>query len=159
VGVIPGLGGCHHVHRWCSTEHWPRINEILLTGHGFSVDEAVRWGLVSQVVPIPELPAASMRLAAGLADGSVSMPAFREGPAAVEVSTEVATTNEAGVPLDAELRALLVSTIVDANAASASEGGAIEARRAARSLAISSSRIGVHAMLRGKPPAFEHPLS
>ena len=159
VGVIPGLGGCHHVHRFVAAEHWPRVNEILLTGHGFSVDEAASWGFVSQVVPIPELPAASMKLAAALADGSVPMPAFREGPAAVQVSTDVAPTNEAGVPLDRELRALLVSTIVDANGADAVQGGAVEARRAARSLAMSSSRIGVQAMLRGKPPQFEHPLA
>ncbi|MCH9681090.1 MAG: enoyl-CoA hydratase/isomerase family protein [Deltaproteobacteria bacterium] len=159
VGVIPGLGGCHNVHRACAAEHHPRINEILLTGHGISVDEAHAWGLVSQIVPIRELPAASMKLAAALADGSVAMPAFREGPLAVTVDTTVSTTNEAGVPLDADLRALLVSTIVDANGASAEEGGAIEEQRAAQSLAMSSSRIGVKAMMRGKPPAFETPLS
>lgn len=159
VGVIPGLGGCHHVHRSVGAEHWPRVNEILLTGHGFSVDEAAKWGFVSQVVPIPELPAASMKLAAALADGSVAMPMFREGPATIEVSTDVATTNEAGVPLDAELRALLVSTIIDANGASVAEGRTIEAERAAQSLAMSSSKVGVQSMLRGKPPVFEHPLS
>ncbi|MEM9455875.1 MAG: enoyl-CoA hydratase-related protein [Myxococcota bacterium] len=158
VGVIPGLGGCHHVHRLCDAEHWPRIGEILLTGHGIDVDEAQRWGLVSQVVPIPELPAASMKLAAALADGSTPIPPFREGPAQVTVDPAVATTNEAGVPLDAELRTLLVSTIVDANAVSVSEGGAVEAQRAAQSLASSAAAIGVKAMMRGKPPKFEHPL-
>lgn len=157
VGVIPGLGGCHHVHRASQAEAWPRINEVLLTGHGFGVDEAVAWGFVSQVVPIPELPAASMKLAAALADGSVPMPAFREGPAEVEVSTDVATKNEAGVPLDADLRALLVSTIVDANGAALAEGRAIEAERAAQSLASSAATIGVQAMLRGKPPVFGNP--
>ncbi len=159
VGVIPGLGGCHHVHRFCDAEHWPRINEILLTGHGIDVEEAERWGLVSQIVPIPELPAASMKLAAALADGSTPLPSFREGPAEVAVNTDVATTNEAGVPLDAKLRELLVSTIVDANNKGVAEGGAIEERRAAQSLAMSSSAIGVKAMMRGKPPKFEHPLS
>jgi enoyl-CoA hydratase / 3-hydroxyacyl-CoA dehydrogenase len=158
VGVIPGLGGCHHVHRAVGAEHWPRVSEILLTGHGFGVDEAAAWGFVSQVVPIRELPAASMKLAAALADGSVPMPAFREGPAQVEVSLDVAPKNEAGVPLDAELRRLLVATIVDANAAPLAEGRAIEAERAAESLAGSAAKIGVPAMLRGKPPVFEHPL-
>lgn len=158
VGVIPGLGGCHQLHRASKAEAWPRINEVLLTGHGFTVEEAVEWGFVSQVVPIPELPAASMKLAAALADGSVPMPAFREGPAEVEVSTDVATKNEAGVPLDAELRELLVTTIVDANAAVLDEGREIEADGAAQSLAMGTATIGVQAMLRGKPPVFEHPL-
>ncbi len=159
VGVIPGLGGCHHVHRASDASAWPRINEILLTGHGVDVDEAAGWGFVSQVVPIPELPAASMKLAAALASGEVAMPAFREGPAAIEVSTDVAITNEAGVVLDAELRALLVSTIIAANGASVAEGRAIEAERAAQSLAMGAAKVGVQAMLRGKPPQFEHPLS
>jgi len=158
VGVIPGLGGCHLAHRLCDAEHWPRINEILLTGHGFGVDEALTWGLVSEVVPIPELPAASMKLAAALGSGSTALPAFRDGPAEVTVSTDVATTNEAGVPLDSELRDLLVRTIVDANGAEFAKGSEIEERGAAQSLALSSSAIGVKAMLRGKPARFEHPL-
>jgi len=158
VGVIPGLGGCHMVHRSVDATYWPRINEMLLTGEIVGADEAQTWGLVTSVVPIPELPAASMTLAAALADGSASMPEFREGPGKVDVSTEVATTNAAGVPLDAELRELLVSTIKDANAVGVAEGGAIEEQRAAQSLAMSSSAIGVKAMMRGKPPVFEHPL-
>ena len=158
VGVIPGLGGCHHVHRFCDAEHWPAINKMLLTGHGIKVDEAQRWGLVSEVVPIPKLPAASMKLAAALGDGSTPLPSFRDGPAEVSVSNDVATTNEAGVPLDAKLRELLVATIVDANGAAAVEGGVIEEKRAAQSLAMSSSAIGVKAAMRGKAPKFEHPL-
>lgn len=158
VGVIPGLGGCHHVHRFCKEEAWPRINEILLTGHGFTVDEAKEWGLVSEIVPIPELPAASMKLAAALGDGSTPKPQFRDGPAEIAVSTDVATTNEAGVPLDAKLRDLLVRTIVDANGVHVGEGSTIEEARAAESLAMSSSAIGVKAMMRGKPPQFENPL-
>ncbi len=158
VGVIPGLGGCHNVHRASGEAHVDRINEILLTGNIVAVEEAHDWGLVSEIVPIRELPAASMKFAAGLADGSVPMPAYRQGPATVVVNTDVATTNEAGVALDGELRDLLVATIVDANGATALDGGAIEEQRAAQSLALSSSRIGVKAMLRGKPPVFEHPL-
>lgn len=158
VGVVPGLGGCHNVHRLSAPEHYARINEILLTGHGIKVDEAKTWGVVSEIVPIPELPGASMKFAAALGDGSTPMPSYREGPATVEVNTDVATTNEAGVALDADLRDLLTRTIIDANGATAAEGGAIEEQRAAQSLAASAATIGVKAMLRGKPPQFEQPL-
>lgn len=158
VGVIPGLGGCHLVHRASAPEHHARINEILLTGQVVGADEAKGWGFVHDVVPIPELPAASMKLAIGLARGTVARPAFRTGPAKVEVARDVATTNEAGVPLDAELRELLATTITHANAAEVGAGGAIEEDRAAASLAASAAKIGVTAMLRGKPPVFEHPL-
>lgn len=158
VGVIPGLGGCHHVHRFSDPSAAPRINEILLTGQGFKVDEALDWGFVSAVVPIPELPAKSMALAADLAAGKVDLPAFRQGPATVSVNRNVAPTNEAGVPLDADLRDLLARTIEDTNALSWTEASALEEKRAAQSLAMSSSAIGVKAMMRGKPPQFENPL-
>ncbi|MCA9684697.1 MAG: enoyl-CoA hydratase/isomerase family protein, partial [Myxococcales bacterium] len=35
VGVLPGLGGCHHIHRASKEDAYTRINELLLTGHGF----------------------------------------------------------------------------------------------------------------------------
>ncbi len=159
VGVIPGLGGCHNAHRSSTAEHAPRINEILLTGHGFGADEAKSMGLVSDVVPIPELPAASMALAASLASGKTPMPSFRRDGASTSVDRSVARTNEAGLPLDADLRALLAETIEQANALPYAEGSALEAKNAAKSLAMSSSAIGVKAMLRGKPAQFENPLT
>lgn len=159
VGVIPGLGGCHLLHRACGKAHWPALNEALLTGKPFAAADAHAWGLVSDVVPMGELPQASMALASALARGKTPLPAFREGAAAVAVSTDVAKTNAAGVVLDANLRALLVSTIVDANNAGVADGSALEGRRAAQSLAASAAAIGVKAAMRGKPPKFENPLS
>ena len=158
VGVIPGLGGCHHLHRFCDAAHHARLNEILLTGHGFTADEAKTWGLVSDVVPIPELPGASMQLAARYA-GDTALPSFREGAAEVKVNRDVATKNEAGVPLDADLRTLIADTIEQANNLPYADASRLEEQNAAKSLAMSSSAIGVKAMLRGKPPQFENPLS
>ncbi|MEM6296810.1 MAG: enoyl-CoA hydratase-related protein [Myxococcota bacterium] len=158
VGVIPGLGGCHNAHRFSSAEHYGRLNEILLTGHGFKADEAQAMGIVSDVVPIPALPGASMKLAAALASGDVPMPTFRDEPAMLTVDRNVATTNEAGVPLDADLRTLLADTIEQANALPYADGSALEGKNAAKSLAMSSSAIGVKAMMRGKPAQFENPL-
>lgn len=159
VGVIPGLGGCHHAHRFSTPEHYGRLNEILLTGHGFKVDEAKTMGLVTDVVAIPDLPGASMKLAAALASGETEMPTFRTEGATIEVDRNVATTNEAGVTLDAELRALLAETIEQANGLPYADGSALEATNAAKSLTLSSSAIGVKSMMRGKPAQFEHPLS
>lgn len=158
VGVIPGLGGCHHAHRFSSAEHYGRINEILLTGHGFKAEEAHTWGVVSEVVPVAELPGASMKLAAALASGATPMPAFREEAAEVSVNRDVATANEAGLALDADLRALLAETIEQANGQPYADGSALEAKNAAKSLTMSSSAIGVKAMMRGKPAQFENPL-
>lgn len=159
VGVIPGLGGCHHVHRFSDASAYGAINEILLTGKVFSVDDAKTWGFVSDIVPIPELPGASMKFASALGNGKTERPAFREGPAKVEVERNVSPTNEAGVPLDADLRELLAGTIEEVNALPWAEASKVEEAKAAKSLAMSSSAIGVKAMLRGKPPQFEKPLS
>jgi hypothetical protein len=99
-----------------------------------------------------------MKLAAALGRAEQALPPFREGPAKVEVERNVATTNEAGVPLDAELRDLLVETIEAANALPYADASQLEHDNAARSLTLSSSAVGVKAMMRGKPPVFEHPL-
>ena len=56
VGVLPGLGGCHQIHRLSAPEAHARINEILLTGGNFTAEEAAQWGFVSKVVPVKDLP-------------------------------------------------------------------------------------------------------
>jgi len=159
VGVLPGLGGCHLIHRQSTPDAYPRINELLLTGHTFKVDEAAEWGFVSKVVPIPSLPAESMKLAAAIAAGEQDRPHFRDGGAEVKVDRNVDPRNEAGVPLDADLRELIASTIEEINAVDFDAGSKIEEQRAATSLTMSSSALGVKAMMRGKPPTFEKPLA
>ncbi|MFV8756250.1 enoyl-CoA hydratase-related protein [Nannocystaceae bacterium ST9] len=159
VGVLPGLGGCHHIHRASKPEAWPAISEKLLTGHSFSADDALAWGYVSHVVPVAELPRASMAFAAAIASGESPKPEFRMGGAELTVKRDVDPRNEAGVPLDADLRELIASTVEQANALPYAEASALEERRAAESLTMSSSAIGVKAMLRGKPPEFAKPLA
>ncbi len=158
VGVIPGLGGCHMVHRASHAQAYGEINHALLTGAIVPIETAQQWGFVHAVVPVGELPAASMALARDLADGKATAT-LREGSAHIDVDGAVPTTNAAGVPLSAALRALLVRTIVDANGAPVAEGGVIEARRAAQSLAAPAAKVGITAMLRGKPPQFADPMT
>ncbi|MCA9661159.1 MAG: enoyl-CoA hydratase/isomerase family protein [Myxococcales bacterium] len=158
VGVLPGLGGCHQIHRFTDPKHYARINELLLTGHTFKVDEAAAWGFVSRLVPIPELPKASFAYAAELAANG-DLPAFRDGPRELVVDRNASPRNDQGVALDSELRELLASTIEDCNGKAWAEASALEGERAAQSLTMSTSRIGVKAMMRGKPPTFEKPLA
>ncbi|HEY0136564.1 MAG TPA: enoyl-CoA hydratase-related protein [Nannocystis sp.] len=157
VGVLPGLGGCHQIHRLSTPDAHARINEILLTGGNFTAEEAVQWGFVSKVVPVKDLPRASMALAAEIAD-SGTLPAFRSEPLEVTVDPAIAGRNSAGVALDRKHRELLVRTIEDCNNLPYAVAADVEAERAAESFALSSSKIGVQALLRGKPPVFEAPL-
>ncbi len=158
VGVLPGLGGCHQIHRYSAPEFYPRINTLLLTGDTFAVDEAVHWGFVSKIVPIRDLPRASMALAAEMADNGTT-PHFRSDAAQVNVDPNIAPHNAQGVTLDREHRALLTRTIEDCNHLPATVASDVEAERAAESFTLSACKIGVQAMLRGKPPQFEHPLA
>lgn len=158
VGVLPGLGGCHQIHRHAQPEFYPRINALLLTGDTFAADEAVQWGFVSKLVPVRDLPRASMALAAEIAD-SGTFPPFRQDPAEVHVDPNIAPHNAHGVTLDKEHRALLARTIEDCNHLPFTVAADVEAERAAESFTLSSCRIGVQAMQRGKPPQFEHPLA
>lgn len=158
VGVLPGLGGCHLIHRSSKPEAHDRINEVLLTGHSFPATEANEWGFVTHIVPLRELPRASMTYAAALASGEEPSPAFREGAVPIEVNREVNPRSESDVILDKDLRELIAATIEDVNNLSYAKGSALEEQRAAESLTMSTSKIGVKAMLRGKPPVFENPL-
>lgn len=158
VGVLPGLGGCHQIHRLSDPSAWPRINEILLTGASFPADEAVTWGFVSKVVPVRELPKASLGLAAELADSGTTPP-FRKDPAEVVVDQNVSPRNDAGVALDRQHRELLARTIEDCNNLPFTVASDVEAERAAESFTLSSCKLGVQALMRGKPPQFEHPLA
>ncbi len=160
VGVIPGLGGCHHAHRFCRPEAFVHIDHMLLTGHSVMAEVATDWGgLVQEVVAVQDLPAASMALARRLAQDPSARPAFRTEAVAHRVDRDVPTTNEAGVPLDADLRDLLVETIEACVGAPWPEASSLEERNAARSLAAPAAKVGVRAMMRGKPPAFPRPLS
>ena len=158
VGVLPGLGGCHQIHRLSDPSAWPQINELLLTGGSVSAELAHTWGFVSKVVPVRELPRASMAFAAELA-ASNTTPAFRSGPAELVVDLGVSPRNEAGVALDSQHRDLLARTIEDCNNLPFAVASDVEAERAAESFTLSACKIGVQALLRGKPPQFEHPLA
>ncbi|MCB9701475.1 MAG: enoyl-CoA hydratase/isomerase family protein [Myxococcales bacterium] len=158
VGVLPGLGGCHQIHRFSAEDAFGRISELLLTGHAFKAEEAAGWGFVSKIVGVRELPQASFAFAAELASGA-PLPAFREAAAEVAVDRGVDPRNEQGVPLDADLRELLAATIEACVGKPWAEASAIEEAKAAESLAMSTSKIGVAAMLRGKAPAFQKPLA
>jgi len=158
VGVLPGLGGCHQIHRASAPAAASRINQILLTGHPFTAEEAATWGFVSAIVPVRDLPQKSFALAATFAQGA-PLPPFRDGPLPLQVQRDVDPRNERGVPLDADLRDLLANTIEATNNLPYPAACEHEADWAAHSLTLSSSKIGVTAMLRGKPPAFARPLA
>src|SRR5919198_1174616 len=64
IGLIPDSGGSYFVARILGPE---RAFEWLSSGRKLSADEALAWGLVSEVVPANELPVRAAALAGELA--------------------------------------------------------------------------------------------
>ncbi len=73
VGLVPDSGGSHFLTRILGPA---RAAEWMLSGRRLSVDEALAWGLVSEVVPAADLPARAAEQAATLAamaTGAIAM--------------------------------------------------------------------------------------
>lgn len=60
LGIIPGAGGTQRLARLVGPA---RAKELIFTGRRFEAAEALRWGIVQQVVPPTELELAAARLA------------------------------------------------------------------------------------------------
>jgi len=90
-GILPGAGG---------TQRLPRALplgvalEMILTGEPIDAQAALRWGLVSQVVPAEALPARALEIGARVA---------ANGPLAVRAARD-AVYQGLALPLDAALR-------------------------------------------------------
>jgi enoyl-CoA hydratase/carnithine racemase len=77
LGLIPGWGGTCRLPR---VVPWAKAAEMLLTGDFISAQEALRIGLVNEVVPLPELMPAAERWAERI---------IRNGPLAVRAAKEI----------------------------------------------------------------------
>lgn len=60
LAMIPGVAGTQTTPRLCG---WGRGLDLVLTGRELTAAQAMRWGLVTRVVPAAQIDAAAMRLA------------------------------------------------------------------------------------------------
>jgi len=73
VGLVPDSGGSHFLTRILGPA---RASEWMLSGRRLAADDALAWGLVSEVVPAADLPARAAEQAATLAamaTGAIAM--------------------------------------------------------------------------------------
>ncbi|MCI3948127.1 MAG: putative enoyl-CoA hydratase [Acidimicrobiales bacterium] len=96
LGIIPGGGGTQRLPRLVGVA---RAKEIILTGRQVTADEALRIGLVDEVVPAGEVVDRALALAAVLAAGAVVAQGYAK--AAVDEGTE--TTLAWGLDRELEL--------------------------------------------------------
>lgn len=64
LGIIPGAGGTQTLTRAIGER---RAKEVILTGRTFSAQEALKWGLVNNVVPLSDLMPAVLQTAQKIA--------------------------------------------------------------------------------------------
>lgn len=83
LGIIPGGGGTQRLSRLIGV---PRAKEIICTGRQVKADEALRIGLVDEVVPAAEVTERAMAKAAELAAGAVVAQGMAK--AAIDEGTE-----------------------------------------------------------------------
>ncbi len=63
-GIMPGAGGTQNLPRAVGAR---RAKQLLLTGDSFTAEEALRWGMVNEVVPPEALRPRAMEIAARIA--------------------------------------------------------------------------------------------
>jgi enoyl-CoA hydratase len=104
IGVMPGAGGTQRLTRAVGKS---KAMEMILTGKMITADEALRWGLVTKVVPVEVYLTEAKALAAEIA----SKP-----PVAVRLAKEAVlksfdTTTEGGLEFERKNFYLLFSTL------------------------------------------------
>lgn len=98
VGLVPGDGGAYLLAR---TIGFPRALELMLTGRLVDTEEALRIGLVHQVVEAEALGAAARAQAAAIAENPpvavrlTKRAAYRSWESSFEVALELAATFQA----------------------------------------------------------------
>src|SRR5918995_1212649 len=103
LGVIPGGGGTQRLARLLGPS---KAKDLILTGRQVAADEALRIGLVDQVVPPDELHERALALAAELARGAV----VAQGLAKNAIDRGLQGTLSAGVELEQRLFAEVFGT-------------------------------------------------
>ena len=103
LGIIPGGGGTQRLARLVGPS---RAKELILTGRQVRADEALRIGLVDEVVPHDELHDRALALAGELASGAT----VAQGLAKRAIDEGLQGTLAAGVELEQELFAEVFAT-------------------------------------------------
>ena len=103
LGIIPGGGGTQRLARLVGAS---RAKELILTGRQVGAEEALRIGLVNEVVPNEELHGRALALAAELAAGAV----VAQGLAKRAIDEGLDGPLSAGIELEQQLFAEVFAT-------------------------------------------------
>jgi len=103
IGLVPDCGGLYLMTRALGTN---KAAELALTGRSIKADEAKNLGFVAKIVPVEELEEATLKVAAGFAQGpSLAYAKIKELLYACQFSDF-----DAFIPLEVEAQLLCVET-------------------------------------------------
>ena len=84
IGIIPGAGGTQRLTRLIGSA---RASEMILTGDIVDANQAVAWGIISQVVPDAELPQTGLKLAKKIQRNAPL--AIKKAKSSIKIATRV----------------------------------------------------------------------
>lgn len=146
LGIIPGAGGTQRLPRLIGVEAaW----EILRTARPVSAEEALRLGLLRELVPAGRLRERAAELAADAAAGRIRLPRVPDGPLPVPEELPEADIGHRSRAVDA----LLQRAIREGAAGDLASGLELEIRLFGEGCALEDMRVGVRNFLEHGPRA------
>ena len=143
LGIIPGAGGTQRLPRLVGVEAaW----DILRSGRPVPAAEALRLGLVSELVPAEELVERAAEIAAG---DPGEAPGIETGPIPVPDRLPEVDIGHRSTAVDA----LLTATVLEGARTDLASGLELEIRRFAEGCALADMRIGIENFIRNGPRA------
>ncbi|MFV2014066.1 MAG: enoyl-CoA hydratase/isomerase family protein, partial [Candidatus Heimdallarchaeota archaeon] len=97
IGIIPGAGGTQRLTHLIGSA---RASEMILTGDIISADQALDWGIISQIVPAEELTKAGLKLAEKIQKNAPI--AIKKAKSAIKIATRVKDLH-AGLDFETQL--------------------------------------------------------
>ena len=88
LGMVPGGGATQTLPRASGVR---RAKELILTGDMFSADEAMRWGLLNSIFPLPDLLPATLEVAHRIAGNAPLAVSGAKKAISVAADTDLAT--------------------------------------------------------------------
>ena len=144
LGIIPGAGGTQRLPRLIGVgPAW----ELLRTGRPVSADEALRLGLVSELVAGGSLRDRAVRLAAEAASGTAPLPRIPTGPVAMPEELPEVDIGHRSRAVDALIR----RAVRQGAAGHLASGLELEIRLFGEACALEDRRIGVRNFLENGP--------
>jgi enoyl-CoA hydratase/carnithine racemase len=138
--VVPGMEGCHWPFRKTSSENWPKLLELLLSGRQTKAEKAVGW-LIDYAGPLEESLATAWKVATEGEAGPIPMRKMAEGTL-TEMPSSTGLSDSGNPALEAARKAIF-DCIGESCGSPLAEAIGIQAKHSAGFMSSNGCRNGV----------------